>query len=75
MSNNIIPSEVNNNIVCEAIGCYSKATNTIELKIGSNRTVSLLLCSECRSKLRLSKRTRTAISQHRHPASEEDDNP
>jgi hypothetical protein len=51
MSSNITSSEVNAGIACEAIGCYSKATNMITLNVGSKRTISLLLCSNCRPKL------------------------
>ena len=52
MNNNETPSsKVYNNIVCEAIGCCSNATNTIKLKVGSDRTVSLFLCSNCKAKL------------------------
>jgi hypothetical protein len=53
MSNNETSSSCNvyDSIVCEAIGCSSNATNTIKLKIGSDRTVSLFLCSNCKAKL------------------------
>jgi hypothetical protein len=52
MSNNETSSRsVYDNIVCEAIGCSSNATNTIKLKVGSDRTVSLFLCSNCKAKL------------------------
>ena len=51
MSNNKASAQAYDDIICEAIGCYSNATNTIELKIGPNRTISLFLCSNCRLKL------------------------
>ena len=52
MSNNIrsSSSEVNNNTVCEALGCYSKATNKIAVKVGSKGTIFLFLCDNCKTK-------------------------
>jgi hypothetical protein len=51
MSNNIRSSEVNNdNTVCEALGCYSKAINKIAAKVGSKGTIFLFLCDNCKTK-------------------------
>lgn len=51
MSDNSTSSDHNDSIVCDAIGCYSKATNRIALSVGPKRTISLLLCSNCKEKL------------------------
>lgn len=53
MSNNIVPSDLNNNIVCEAVGCYSKADIEVHIKVGSKGTIPVFLCVECRSKFHL----------------------
>jgi hypothetical protein len=51
MSNSIRSPEINNDIICEAIACYSKATNKIAIKVGSDdRTMSLFLCNNCKPK-------------------------
>ena len=42
-------NEVNNG-TCEAEGCFAPATNTIEVKAGNHRTISLSLCNICVSK-------------------------
>jgi hypothetical protein len=41
-----IGSEVNKNI-CEAVGCFAKATTTIEVKVGQEGLISLSLCEDC----------------------------
>jgi hypothetical protein len=46
MSENIISSEIYN-VICEAYGCYAKATTEISVKVGQQGTISLLLCKEC----------------------------
>jgi hypothetical protein len=51
MSDNLTLPDHNNSTVCEAIGCYSIATNTIALSVGPKRTISLLVCSNCKAKL------------------------
>jgi hypothetical protein len=33
--------------VCEATGCFEKATNNIVIKVGNLGAISLLLCSNC----------------------------
>jgi hypothetical protein len=43
-------SEINNHIVCEAVGCYSIATNKISVKVGSRGTIFLFVCNECKPK-------------------------
>jgi hypothetical protein len=51
VSNNIrSSSEVNNNIICEALGCYSKANNKIAVEVGSKGTIFLCLCDNCKPK-------------------------
>ena len=46
MSENTIPTEIYN-VICEAYGCYAKATTEISVKVGQQGTISLLLCKEC----------------------------
>jgi hypothetical protein len=33
--------------ICEAFGCYAKATTVIKVKVGQRGIISLLLCQEC----------------------------
>jgi hypothetical protein len=40
------------NIICEAVGCDAKATEKIEVKAGTQKVISLLLCNDCVSKFR-----------------------
>lgn len=44
-------NEDDNNVrICEAVDCFAEATNTIEVKAGNYRTISLSLCNICVSK-------------------------
>ncbi|HEY7083052.1 MAG TPA: hypothetical protein VH500_25445 [Nitrososphaeraceae archaeon] len=40
------------NGLCEAVGCCAKATDKIEVRAGSQKVISLLLCNECVSKFK-----------------------
>ena len=40
MSNNIISSEIQNGVTCEAIGCYSKATNKVAVEVAPEGKLS-----------------------------------
>ena len=44
--NNIIDIQ-DNNVICEANGCYKQATNEIKLDVGQFGKISLLLCRNC----------------------------
>lgn len=44
--NNIIDIQ-DNNVICEANGCYKQATNEIKLDIGKFGRISLFLCRNC----------------------------
>jgi hypothetical protein len=46
MTEEILGSIANNNI-CEATGCFATATTKIDVKVGNQRTISLLLCKNC----------------------------
>jgi hypothetical protein len=46
MGNNYNDADVINPI-CEATGCFEKATNNIPIKVGSLGIITLLLCSNC----------------------------
>jgi hypothetical protein len=48
-----IESNQNNselNIICEAAGCYAKATDKIKVRAGPLGVISLLVCSDCVTK-------------------------
>jgi hypothetical protein len=40
-------NEMDNDMMCEAVNCFEKATNTIEVEAGNHRTISLSLCNDC----------------------------
>ncbi|HSF50415.1 MAG TPA: hypothetical protein VLA74_06615 [Nitrososphaeraceae archaeon] len=44
--NNIIKIQ-DNNLICEATGCYKPATNEIKLEVGQFGKISLILCKKC----------------------------
>jgi hypothetical protein len=49
MYQNTISSKVNKNI-CEASGCFAKATKNVEVQIGKQGTIALHLCGRCVAK-------------------------
>jgi hypothetical protein len=38
---------VPNNNICEAIGCFKKATIDIEVKVGQGKKITLSVCKNC----------------------------
>jgi hypothetical protein len=36
-----------NNTICEAVGCFEKATTKVNVKVGNLGSVSLDLCIDC----------------------------
>jgi hypothetical protein len=44
-----LTNEADNEMMCEAVNCFEKATNTIEVEAG-HRTISLSLCNICVNK-------------------------
>lgn len=38
------------NSICEAVGCFARATNNIAVKVGTLGVISLFLCNDCISK-------------------------
>lgn len=46
-----IPHEVNN-IICEAVKCFSQAKVEIEVEVGNLGKISLSLCDDCVGKFR-----------------------
>jgi hypothetical protein len=46
-----IPSNGNKNI-CDGLGCFSEATNTIEEEVGDIGMIRLELCDDCVIKFR-----------------------
>ena len=51
--NNIIDIQ-DNNVICEANGCYKRATNEIKLDVGNFGKISLFLCMSCVPKFKVS---------------------
>ena len=39
------------NSTCEAVGCYSKVSIEIYLKVGTKGIIPLFLCANCKAKL------------------------
>jgi hypothetical protein len=52
--NNVIVIQ-DNNVICEANGCYKQATNEIELDIGQFGKILLFVCKNCIPKFKVSK--------------------
>ena len=51
MSNDVQSTfEVNNDIVCEALGCQSRATKDVIVKLEPKGTIVLFLCDNCKLK-------------------------
>ena len=51
MNNSITSSEIQNGVICEAMGCYSKATNKIAVEVApKGKTIFLFLCKNCKPK-------------------------
>jgi hypothetical protein len=48
MDKEIIDFQVNN--ICEAYGCFRKATTKISVRVGQLGTIPLDLCTDCMSK-------------------------
>jgi hypothetical protein len=46
LDNEILDFQVNNTI-CEAIRCFAKASNKIDVKVGENGVIPLYLCNHC----------------------------
>jgi hypothetical protein len=46
MSINYIETDINNSI-CEAVGCFAKATDKVELEGGTFGVISVLVCRNC----------------------------
>ena len=51
--NNIINIQ-DNNVICEANGCYKQATNEIRLDVGQFGKISLFVCRNCIPKFKIS---------------------
>jgi hypothetical protein len=51
MSQQMIEEDVNNGI-CEAVGCFEKATNKINVKVGQEGVILLHLCEGCVNKFK-----------------------
>ncbi|HET9805740.1 MAG TPA: hypothetical protein VFP49_02410 [Nitrososphaeraceae archaeon] len=50
--NNIIDLQ-DNNVICEANGCYRQATNETKLDVGQFGKISLFLCRNCLPKFKV----------------------
>jgi hypothetical protein len=63
MSNNI-RSEINNDVICEAIDCYAKATTKVAARLGSEATIFLFLCDKCKPKFTSTKGADGHVCDH-----------
>jgi hypothetical protein len=43
-------TETESEVVCEALGCQSKANVEVHLKVGAKRILPLFLCDNCKRK-------------------------
>jgi hypothetical protein len=50
--NQLYLDSITNKDLCEAFGCYSKATTTIEVSVGVLGAIPLFLCVDCVSKFK-----------------------
>ena len=48
--------ETNNSVICEAVGCSAKATTKVTTRLGSEGTIFLFLCDNCKPKFTNSER-------------------
>jgi hypothetical protein len=51
MNNNNLSQATNNDVVCEAVGCYARANTKLPVRVGSQKTIYLFLCDNCKPKL------------------------
>jgi hypothetical protein len=42
--------QIPENFLCEAIDCFERATEKIELKIDDQKTITIFVCVRCKSK-------------------------
>jgi hypothetical protein len=47
IDHNQILDPVSNNGICEAVGCFKKATIDIEVKVGQGKEITFNLCKDC----------------------------
>jgi hypothetical protein len=40
-------SELNDDHICEAVGCFAEATTKVDVKVGMKGTITLHLCVNC----------------------------
>jgi len=59
------------NIICEAVGCFARATTKINVKVGHLGTIPLDLCTDCVKKFDLNK---NVLEQVEEPFSNTNEN-
>jgi hypothetical protein len=42
--------EINDDHLCEAVGCFERSTTDIKLKVGQRQTIILHVCTNCINK-------------------------
>ena len=47
---NIESTETDKKVVCEVVGCQSKANVEVRLKVGAKRILPLFFCDNCKRK-------------------------
>ena len=50
MNNNNLSQATNNDVVCEAVGCYARANTKLPVRVRSQKTIYLFLCDNCKPK-------------------------
>ena len=43
---------ISNNGICEAVGCFEKATIDIKVEVGQGKEITLNLCKDCVKKFK-----------------------
>jgi hypothetical protein len=50
MNNSNLSPATNNDVVCEAVRCYARATTKLPVRVGSEENIFLFLCDNCKPK-------------------------
>jgi len=38
------------NVICEALGCFARATKNVEVRAGAQKVITLSVCNDCATK-------------------------
>jgi hypothetical protein len=56
-------SELNDDHICEALGCFAEATTKVDVKVGVKGTITLHLCVNCINKFDQKERMLESVHQ------------